>query len=196
MVLDFIGNQALYLALARGSAEPLARALREFPAIPPSASLGRFVRNHDELTLDKLSEEERAEVFARFGADPDAAALRPRPAPAAADDARRRRARDPDGLLARVLAPRHAGAVLRRGDRHGREPRDRGPLQRPRPDAVVAGRRLHDLGRAPAADGRGRVRPRPDQRRRPAPRPRLAAELVRAPDPAPPRVPGARASAS
>jgi trehalose synthase len=71
MVLDFIGNQALYLALARGEAEPLARALRDFPPIPASASLGRFVRNHDELTLDKLSEEERAEVFARFGADPE-----------------------------------------------------------------------------------------------------------------------------
>jgi trehalose synthase len=69
MVLDFIGNQALYLSLARGSAEPLARALREFPQIPETASLGRFVRNHDELTLDKLSEDERAEVFARFGAE-------------------------------------------------------------------------------------------------------------------------------
>jgi trehalose synthase len=71
MVLDFIGNQAMYLALARGSAEPLERALREFPSIPPAASLGRFVRNHDELTLDKLSEEERAEVFARFGPEKD-----------------------------------------------------------------------------------------------------------------------------
>lgn len=70
MVLDFIGNQALYLSLARGSAEPLAKALREFPALPWAASLGRFVRNHDELTLDKLSEDERGEVFARFGADP------------------------------------------------------------------------------------------------------------------------------
>ena len=29
------------------------------------------MRNHDELTLDKLSEEERQEVFARFGPDPD-----------------------------------------------------------------------------------------------------------------------------
>jgi len=29
------------------------------------------VRNHDELTLDKLTEEERAEVFAAFGPDPD-----------------------------------------------------------------------------------------------------------------------------
>jgi glycosidase len=29
------------------------------------------VRNHDELTLDKLSDEERDEVFAAFGPDPD-----------------------------------------------------------------------------------------------------------------------------
>src|SRR3954470_22557459 len=71
MVLDFIGNQALYLALARGQAEPLERALRSFPEIPPTASLGRFVRNHDELTLDKLSDSERAEVFARFGPEKD-----------------------------------------------------------------------------------------------------------------------------
>jgi maltose alpha-D-glucosyltransferase/alpha-amylase len=70
MVLDFLGNQALYLALARGVAEPLAGALRAFPPVPETASLGRFVRNHDELTLDKLSEEERQEVFARFGPDP------------------------------------------------------------------------------------------------------------------------------
>ena len=69
MVLDFIGNQAMYLSLARGSATPLAEALRTFPELPETASLGRFVRNHDELTLDKLSEEERAEVFARFGPD-------------------------------------------------------------------------------------------------------------------------------
>lgn len=69
MVLDFIGNQALYLSLARGAAAPLADALRSYPAVPEAASLGRFVRNHDELSLDKLSEDERAEVFARFGPD-------------------------------------------------------------------------------------------------------------------------------
>ncbi len=69
MVLDFIGNQAMYLSLARGSATPLAEALRTFPELPHTASLGRFVRNHDELTLDKLSQQERDEVFARFGPD-------------------------------------------------------------------------------------------------------------------------------
>jgi trehalose synthase len=71
MVLDFLGNQALYLSLARGSAAPLTKALEDFPAIPAAASLGRFARNHDELTLDKLSADERAEVFARFGPDED-----------------------------------------------------------------------------------------------------------------------------
>ena len=71
MVLDFLGDQALFLALARGEAEPLARALTTGPALPQASSLGRFVRNHDELTLDKLPDDERAEVFARFGPDPD-----------------------------------------------------------------------------------------------------------------------------
>jgi trehalose synthase len=70
MVFDFLGNQALFLALARGEAEPLARALREMPELPHAASLGRFVRNHDELTLDKLGDGEREEVFGRFGPDP------------------------------------------------------------------------------------------------------------------------------
>ena len=70
MAIDFLGNQALYLALARGEAEPLAGALRGMPELPEDASLGRFVRNHDELTLDKLSDSERQEVFERFGPDP------------------------------------------------------------------------------------------------------------------------------
>ena len=70
MLFDFLGNQALYLALARADAEPFASTLRNAPAIPHTASLGRFVRNHDELSLDKLTDDERAEVFARFGSDP------------------------------------------------------------------------------------------------------------------------------
>ncbi len=63
-----------------------------------------FVRNHDELTLDKLSEDERQEVFDAFGpsrtcnsTDADCAT--------AAVDARRRRAPNADGVLAGVLSP-------------------------------------------------------------------------------------------
>jgi trehalose synthase len=71
MVLSFTVNQAMYLAMARGQAEPLARALKALPAIPEDSQWANFVRNHDELTLDKLSEEERQEVFAAFGPDPE-----------------------------------------------------------------------------------------------------------------------------
>ena len=71
MVLNFTVNQAMYLAFARGEAEPLIGALHALPEIPPDCQWANFVRNHDELTLDKLSESERAEVFAAFGPEPE-----------------------------------------------------------------------------------------------------------------------------
>jgi len=70
MVFNFTVNQAMYLALARGEAAPLEGALRRLPAIPEDCQWGNFVRNHDELSLDKLTEAERDEVFAAFGPDP------------------------------------------------------------------------------------------------------------------------------
>jgi trehalose synthase len=67
MQFDFVGMQALYLSLARGDAGPLATALAGRPVLSPDSQWANFVRNHDELTLDKLSDEERQEVFAAFG---------------------------------------------------------------------------------------------------------------------------------
>ncbi|MGW5617298.1 alpha-amylase family protein [Streptomyces sp. NPDC003877] len=71
MCFDFVGMQQMYLSMAREDAGPLAAALRERPAAPRDAHWATFVRNHDELTLDKLSDDERAEVFAAFGPDKD-----------------------------------------------------------------------------------------------------------------------------
>jgi trehalose synthase len=71
MVLNFTLNQAMYLAFAREHAEPLVRALGALPEIPPDSQWANFVRNHDELTLDKLSDGEREEVFAAFGPEPE-----------------------------------------------------------------------------------------------------------------------------
>jgi len=71
LAFTFTVNQALYLALAREDAGPLRRALAELPALPEDAGWANFARNHDELTLDKLSDDEREEVFAAFGPDPD-----------------------------------------------------------------------------------------------------------------------------
>ncbi|SHH26092.1 alpha-amylase family protein [Geodermatophilus nigrescens] len=67
MLFDFVGMQAMYLSLARADAGPLVKALVERPFVDPDSQWATFVRNHDELTLDKLSEDEREEVFAAFG---------------------------------------------------------------------------------------------------------------------------------
>lgn len=71
MCFDFIGMQRMYLSMARGDASPLADALRTRPAAPRDAHWATFVRNHDELTLDQLGDDERAEVFEAFGPEKD-----------------------------------------------------------------------------------------------------------------------------
>jgi trehalose synthase len=69
MQFDFLGMQALYLSLARRDPAPLIRSLRNRPAIAPESQWANFVRNHDELTLDKLTEKQRNEVFEAFAPD-------------------------------------------------------------------------------------------------------------------------------
>jgi len=67
MQFDFISMQKMYLALARHDATPLTDALLSRPKGSPDSQWANFVRNHDELTLDKLTDGEREEVFAAFG---------------------------------------------------------------------------------------------------------------------------------
>jgi glycosidase len=57
--------------MAREDARPLVKALLSRPPIHTSCQWATFVRNHDELTLDKLDDAERQEVFAAFGPDPE-----------------------------------------------------------------------------------------------------------------------------
>lgn len=66
MLFNFPLNQALHLSLVRGDARPAIKALHSLPDIPPAAQWANFVKNHDEATLDKLTDREREEVFAAF----------------------------------------------------------------------------------------------------------------------------------
>ncbi|MCR8670877.1 alpha-amylase family glycosyl hydrolase [Agrococcus sp. HG114] len=66
---DFVSMQRLYLSLVRKDAGPLASALRERPELPEASQWANFVRNHDELTLDKLAPDELEEVFEAFAPD-------------------------------------------------------------------------------------------------------------------------------
>ena len=69
MQFDFIGMQALYLSLVRADPAPLVTALRSRPELPVEAQWANFLRNHDELTLDKLTDDERQEVFEALAPD-------------------------------------------------------------------------------------------------------------------------------
>src|SRR3954451_14625267 len=69
--LGFLINQRMWLSLARGEAAPLEDLIRRLPVPPRDGGWATFVRNHDELTLDKLSGSERDEVFAAFAPEED-----------------------------------------------------------------------------------------------------------------------------
>jgi maltose alpha-D-glucosyltransferase/alpha-amylase len=71
MELAFLLNQHVWLSLARSRAEPLEAIIRTLPQVPPDCGWANFLRNHDELSLDKLTVAQREEVFAAFGPDPD-----------------------------------------------------------------------------------------------------------------------------
>jgi maltose alpha-D-glucosyltransferase/alpha-amylase len=67
MMFNFFVNQHLFYALASAEIGPLVQALRATKHLPPTAQWAQFLRNHDELDLERLTEEQREKVFARFG---------------------------------------------------------------------------------------------------------------------------------
>jgi maltose alpha-D-glucosyltransferase / alpha-amylase len=71
MMFNFFVNQHLFLALATERADPLIAAIEATREIPLTAQWANFLRNHDELDLGRLSEEDRRRVFDRFAPEPD-----------------------------------------------------------------------------------------------------------------------------
>jgi maltose alpha-D-glucosyltransferase/alpha-amylase len=69
MLFNFLLNQRQWLALARGDVASLHQGCEETPAAPRQCQWATFLRNHDEIDLSRLSETERADVFAAFGPD-------------------------------------------------------------------------------------------------------------------------------
>ena len=67
LVFNFTVMQRIYLAVARGEAAPVEEALHDLPPVPFDSQWATFLRNHDELTLDQLTDAERKEVFEAFG---------------------------------------------------------------------------------------------------------------------------------
>jgi len=70
MMFNFQVNQNLFYALASSDTSPLIKALKATRPRPATAQWGMFLRNHDELDLGRLTEQQRQAVFAAFGPDP------------------------------------------------------------------------------------------------------------------------------
>jgi maltose alpha-D-glucosyltransferase/alpha-amylase len=117
LVLDFWLNNHIFLALATEQAEPLRRAIERRPPSPASAGYAVWLRNHDELDLERLSEDERTEVMRIFAPEEDmrlyGRGIRRRLAPMVSGDVQRQ-------LMAQALLLSLPGTpVLRYGDEIG-----------------------------------------------------------------------------
>ena len=71
MMFNFQVNQNLFYALAAADTRPLVKAMKATKPRPATAQWGMFLRNHDELDLGRLTEEQRQTVFEAFGPDQD-----------------------------------------------------------------------------------------------------------------------------
>jgi len=70
MAFHFPVMPRIYYALREEKAAPIIDILRDTPEIPPGAQWGTFLRNHDELTLEMVTTEERAAMYGWYAPDP------------------------------------------------------------------------------------------------------------------------------
>ncbi len=72
MAYHFPVMPRLFLALHLEERDPIVEAIANTPAIPDTCQWALFLRNHDELTLEMVSDYERDYMYLAFGALPQA----------------------------------------------------------------------------------------------------------------------------
>ena len=70
MAFHFPLMPRLFLALRHSDRRPITDIFIHTPEIPPTCQWCLFLRNHDELTLEMVSEEERRRLYHAYSADP------------------------------------------------------------------------------------------------------------------------------
>jgi maltose alpha-D-glucosyltransferase/alpha-amylase len=70
MAFHFPLMPRMFMALRREDATPVHEILEQTPSIPENCQWGLFLRNHDELTLEMVSDEERDYMYAEYAKDP------------------------------------------------------------------------------------------------------------------------------
>jgi maltose alpha-D-glucosyltransferase/alpha-amylase len=72
MAFHFPLMPRIFMALRLEDSEPITDILRRTPEIPESCQWGLFLRNHDELTLEMVTEDERDYMVLAYARDPQA----------------------------------------------------------------------------------------------------------------------------
>ena len=62
----------IYMAIAQEDRFPITDIMRQTPEIPPNCQWAMFLRNHDELTLEMVTDSERDYLWSTYAADPRA----------------------------------------------------------------------------------------------------------------------------
>jgi maltose alpha-D-glucosyltransferase/alpha-amylase len=70
MAFHFPVMPRMYMAVAREDRTPIVDIMERTPAIPSQCQWAIFLRNHDELTLEMVTEDERAFMYGRYASDP------------------------------------------------------------------------------------------------------------------------------
>jgi maltose alpha-D-glucosyltransferase / alpha-amylase len=69
MAFHFPVMPRLFMSVRREEAKPIIDILEHTPEIPSTAQWGIFLRNHDELTLEMVTDEERDYMYAEYAKD-------------------------------------------------------------------------------------------------------------------------------
>jgi maltose alpha-D-glucosyltransferase/alpha-amylase len=70
MAFHFPVMPRLFMGVRRESRYPISEIMAQTPAIPDNCQWGIFLRNHDELTLEMVTDEERDYMWAEYAKDP------------------------------------------------------------------------------------------------------------------------------
>ncbi|MFE9745479.1 maltose alpha-D-glucosyltransferase [Saccharothrix saharensis] len=116
MAFHFPLMPRIFMAVRRESRFPISEILAQTPEIPSGAQWGIFLRNHDELTLEMVTDEERDYMYAEYAKDPRMKAnigIRRRLAPLLEND------RNQQELFTAMLLSLPGSPVLYYGDEIG-----------------------------------------------------------------------------
>jgi len=70
MAFHFPLMPRMFMALRQEDRHPITEILRQTPEIPDNCQWGLFLRNHDELTLEMVTDDERDYMYQAYAADP------------------------------------------------------------------------------------------------------------------------------